>query len=122
MLNVYGFAVLNELFVSPPGDERFEVFVLYKRTDETDDALLYVPEDHVMLSRYFTVEVEKVFVALVVGADIWLGTFATVTVAVASSPCGTALTVIVYVPVLLYDLVKLYVGFIVPFAYSPTGK
>jgi len=73
---VYGFAVLKELLVFPPGSTRFEVFVLYKRTDETDDALLYVPEDHVMLSRYFTIEEEKVFVALAVGAVFCMTTAA----------------------------------------------
>jgi hypothetical protein len=36
-------------FVSPPGDTKLEVFVLYKSTDVTDEALLYVPEDHVIL-------------------------------------------------------------------------
>ncbi len=68
VLNVYGFAVLNELLVFPPGATRFEVFVLYRRTDVMDAALLYVPDDHVILSKYFTVDVENVLVALALGA------------------------------------------------------
>jgi hypothetical protein len=51
---------------------------------------------------------EKFPVSVVnVGATVFVGRFATVTVAVASSPYGTGLTVTVYVPVLLYDQVLL---------------
>ena len=69
----YGFAVLNMLFVFPPGATKFAVLVLYRSTDVTELALLYVPLDHVIESRYFTVVVENVFVALASGAVFCVG-------------------------------------------------